>query len=80
MQCFESQQSDQPKEGIAANREKMNEFCQQQGFSAWFETSAKDNINIDESANFLVSKVQLNIFFMPKFRHALTTQVPMSGI
>jgi hypothetical protein len=50
-------QSDQPKEGIAANREKMNDFCQQQGFSAWFETSAKDNINIDESANFLVSKV-----------------------
>ncbi|CAG7836215.1 unnamed protein product [Allacma fusca] len=49
--------SDQPKEGIAANRDKMNEFCQQQGFSAWFETSAKDNINIDESANFLVSKI-----------------------
>lgn len=23
-------QSDQPKEGIAASREKMNEFCQQQ--------------------------------------------------
>jgi Ras-related protein Rab-32 len=35
----------------------MNEFCQQQGFSAWFETSAKENINIDEAANFLVSKV-----------------------
>ncbi len=35
----------------------MNEFCQQQGFSAWFETSAKENINIDESANFLVSKI-----------------------
>jgi len=35
----------------------MNEFCSQQGFSAWFETSAKDNINIDESANFLVSKI-----------------------
>jgi len=49
--------SDQPKEGIAANRDKMNEFCQQQGFSAWFQTSAKDNINIDESANFLVSKI-----------------------
>ncbi len=39
----------------------MNEFCQQQGFSAWFETSAKDNINIDESANFLVSKVTLQL-------------------
>jgi hypothetical protein len=52
-------QSDQPKEGIAANRDKMNEFCQQQGFSAWFETSAKDNINIDESANFLVSKASM---------------------
>jgi len=49
--------SDQPKEGLAANRDKMNEFCQQQGFAAWFETSAKENINIDESANFLVSKI-----------------------
>jgi len=48
---------DQPKEGIASSREKMNEFCQQQGFSAWFETSAKENINIDDSASFLVSRV-----------------------
>jgi len=48
---------DQPREGIAANKEKMNEFCQQQGFTSWFETSAKDNSNIDEAANFLVSKI-----------------------
>jgi Ras-related protein Rab-32 len=49
--------SDQPKEGMAANREKMNEFCKQNGFAAWFETSAKENIHIDEAASFLVSKI-----------------------
>jgi len=50
-------QCDQPKEGIANNMVKMNEFCQEKGFTAWFETSAKENINIDEAAKALVNKV-----------------------
>ncbi len=28
-----------------------------QGFAGWFETSAKDNVNINEAAEFLVQKI-----------------------
>lgn len=37
----------------------MEEFCKEKGFLGWFETSAKENINIDEAARFLVSQVSL---------------------
>lgn len=36
----------------------MEEYCQENGFAAWFETSARDNINIDEAARALVEKVR----------------------
>lgn len=36
---------------------KMDEYCAKNGFAGWFETSAKDNVNIEESAKALVSKV-----------------------
>lgn len=36
---------------------KMDEYCQKNGFAGWFETSAKENTNVDESAKALVSKV-----------------------
>jgi Ras-related protein Rab-32 len=39
------------------NHNKMDEYCKENGFTAWFETSAKDNINIDEAARALVNKV-----------------------
>jgi Ras-related protein Rab-32 len=35
----------------------MNEFCQDKGFIGWFETSAKDDINVEQAAKFLVSKI-----------------------
>ena len=35
----------------------MNEYCAEKGFAGWFETSAKENIGIDEAASSLVSKV-----------------------
>lgn len=50
-------QCDQPKEGIVNNSSKMDEFCKENQFVTWFETSAKDNINIDEATNCLVAKV-----------------------
>lgn len=40
----------------------MDEYCRENKFAAWFETSAKDNINIDEAARALVEKVSTNQF------------------
>lgn len=39
------------------SREALNWFCERHGFVGWFETSAKQNINIDEASRFLVKKV-----------------------
>ena len=46
---------DLAKEGLV--KEQMEEFCKEKGFVGWFETSAKDNINVETAAKFLVSKV-----------------------
>ncbi len=37
----------------------MNDYYMdcRQGFAGWFETSAKDNLNINEAAQFLVQKI-----------------------
>ncbi|XP_045481399.1 ras-related protein Rab-32 isoform X1 [Harmonia axyridis] len=48
---------DQPKEGIVNNNSQMDEYCKTEGFAAWFATSAKDNINIDEAAKILIEKI-----------------------
>nr|XP_010963988.1 PREDICTED: LOW QUALITY PROTEIN: ras-related protein Rab-32 [Camelus bactrianus] len=42
------------------NPPQMDQFCKEHGFSGWFETSAKDNINIDEAARFLVENILAN--------------------
>lgn len=36
----------------------MDEYVKEHGFAGWFETSAKENINIDEAARALVNKVK----------------------
>jgi Ras-related protein Rab-32 len=35
----------------------MDDFCKEKGFAKWFETSAKENINIEASSRFLISEV-----------------------
>ena len=45
------------KEGLANNHTHMDEFCKDKGFIGWFETSAKENINVEQASKFLVSKV-----------------------
>ena len=35
----------------------MDEYCADRGILSWFETSAKEDINISDAAKFLVSKV-----------------------
>ena len=33
--------ADQTKTGLSQNKEEMHRYCQERGFSAWYETSAK---------------------------------------
>ena len=40
------------------NASQMDEYCADKGFSGWYESSAKDDINIAEAAKYLVSKVE----------------------
>ncbi|KAM9348288.1 ras-related protein Rab-38b [Symphorus nematophorus] len=47
---------DQGRE-LTNNGIKMDQFCKDHGFVGWFETSAKDNLNISEAANFLVKHI-----------------------
>ncbi|XP_072766034.1 ras-related protein Rab-32 isoform X3 [Anoplolepis gracilipes] len=51
---------DQQKEGLVNSSTKMDEYCKEKNFSGWFETSAKENINIEEAAKFLVNKILQN--------------------
>ncbi|KAG0181082.1 rab32, member RAS oncoprotein [Apophysomyces sp. BC1021] len=46
--------------GQPVNVSEMNRFCEDNGFVKWFETSAKDNTNIDEAARDLITAI-LNI-------------------
>ncbi|XP_076999518.1 ras-related protein Rab-32 [Tamandua tetradactyla] len=39
---------------------QLDHFCRENGFVTWFETSAKDNINIEEAAHFLVGTILAN--------------------
>ncbi|XP_021932072.1 ras-related protein Rab-44 isoform X2 [Zootermopsis nevadensis] len=51
---------DQQKEGIVNSPSKMDEYCKDWGFTAWFETSAKENINIEDAARSLVTRILQN--------------------
>ncbi|XP_032075067.1 ras-related protein Rab-38 isoform X2 [Thamnophis elegans] len=48
---------DQGQELLVNNGFKMDQFCKDNGFVGWFETSAKDNINIEEAARCLVKHI-----------------------
>ncbi|KAG8002085.1 Ras-related protein Rab-38 [Nibea albiflora] len=48
---------DQGRDVLTNNGIKMEQFCQENGFVGWYETSAKENINIDEAANCLVKHI-----------------------
>ncbi|KAM6986281.1 ras-related protein Rab-38-like [Aplochiton taeniatus] len=49
--------ADHSREALAFNAPRMDQFCRDNGFVGWFETSAKDNVNISEAANFLVKHI-----------------------
>ncbi|XP_048400649.1 ras-related protein Rab-38-like isoform X2 [Stegostoma tigrinum] len=48
---------DQTKEGLSNTLPKLDQYCKENGFIGWFETSAKDNIHIEESARLLVENI-----------------------
>jgi len=39
---------------------QMDQYCKENSFAGWFETSAKDNTGIDKAAKFLISKILEN--------------------
>jgi len=51
---------DLAKEGICQDKTQMDAYCQENGFIGWFETSAKDDIGIEQAARFLVQKILEN--------------------
>jgi len=51
---------DLAKEGLVKNAAQMDKHCEDKGFIGWFETSAKDSLNIDKACRFLVSKILEN--------------------
>lgn len=44
-------------EDVKIDRPALDEFCAENGFIGWFETSAKADINIDTAARSLVSNI-----------------------
>jgi len=45
------------KEGWGKTKDEMDKFCQEQGFGSWYETSAKEDIEIDTASNALVKAI-----------------------
>uniref|UniRef100_A0AAV2J712 Ras-related protein Rab n=1 Tax=Knipowitschia caucasica TaxID=637954 RepID=A0AAV2J712_KNICA len=45
---------------LASYSPKLDTFCRENGFVAWFETSAKENKNIEEAVNCLVEHILNN--------------------
>eukprot|EP01100_Stratorugosa_tubuloviscum_P004353 TRINITY_DN2085_c0_g1_i1.p1 TRINITY_DN2085_c0_g1~~TRINITY_DN2085_c0_g1_i1.p1 ORF type:complete len:189 (+),score=76.34 TRINITY_DN2085_c0_g1_i1:83-649(+) len=44
-------------DGFFRTPQQMEQFCEENGFIGWFETSPKENVNIDQSIQFLVKKM-----------------------
>jgi len=43
--------------GWGKTKEEMDTFCQTNGFTGWFETSAKDNISVDQATEALIEQI-----------------------
>eukprot|EP00996_Jenningsia_fusiforme_P004223 NODE_5030_length_727_cov_75.946903_g4671_i0.p1 GENE.NODE_5030_length_727_cov_75.946903_g4671_i0~~NODE_5030_length_727_cov_75.946903_g4671_i0.p1 ORF type:complete len:209 (-),score=49.84 NODE_5030_length_727_cov_75.946903_g4671_i0:54-680(-) len=41
-------------------KEELDQYCTENGFIGWFETSSKENINIEKAFRFLVEKILEN--------------------
>lgn len=56
----------------------MNEYVKEHGFAGWFETSAKENVHIEEAARALVNKVEN--FYFNKSKSSFTKKPTFSDI
>ncbi|XP_023692945.1 ras-related protein Rab-38-like isoform X2 [Paramormyrops kingsleyae] len=52
--------SDQSREGLSSQLPKLDAFCKEHGFVGWFETSAKENTNINAAVRCLVQNILAN--------------------
>jgi len=51
---------DMAKDGFVKSPSQMDQYCKENNFVGWFETSAKENVGIDKAAKFLISKILEN--------------------
>lgn len=65
---------DLSKEGLVKNKNQMDAYCEEKGFASWFETSAKENLNINSATEHLVQKIIEN------GQGQLSTEPDQSGI
>ncbi|TSL04359.1 Ras-related protein Rab-38 [Bagarius yarrelli] len=49
--------SDQSRDGLSTQIPKLDSFCKENGFVGWFETSAKENTNIEAAIRCLVENI-----------------------
>ncbi|KAM9451716.1 ras-related protein Rab-38 [Clarias gariepinus] len=52
--------SDQSRDGLSTQIPKLDTFCKETGFVGWFETSAKENTNIEAAIRCLVENILAN--------------------
>ena len=48
---------DECKAGSFGDAKFLDQFCQDHGFVGWFYTSPKENVNVDQSANYLIKSI-----------------------
>jgi Ras-related protein Rab-32 len=58
---------------------QLDKFCEEKNFVGWFDTSAKQNINIDKAAKFLVEKILEHKDIFQKKKAAQDTFQPGVG-
>ena len=43
--------------GVEVDKDKLDRFCEEHGFAAWFLTSAQNNTGVDDAMHHLVEQI-----------------------
>ena len=54
---MEGNKCDQPLQGLASQSQGMDVYAKDKGFAGWFNVSARDNVNVEKAADFLIQKI-----------------------